>query len=93
MHNCTQLGIQLLPSFQDFCFFVSAFTVHSPPDKDNEQVDQGQQCGAPEPIPDLGQEWWVFEEDAPAMVIVVDKVFKVVHWSCPHVFIWPQGSA
>ena len=45
MHNCTQLGIQLLPSFQDFCFFVSAFTVHSPPDVDNEQINQGQQCG------------------------------------------------
>jgi hypothetical protein len=31
----------LAPSFQDFCF-ISAFTVHSPPDVDNEQINQGQ---------------------------------------------------
>jgi hypothetical protein len=68
----------LEPGFKDFCF-VSAFTVHLPPDKDKKKIDQDQQSSAPGPVPELGKEWWVFVEDAFAMRVVVDKVFIVAH--------------
>jgi hypothetical protein len=72
----------LAPSFQDFCF-ISAFTVHSPPDVDNEQINQGQQHSTAQPVPELGKKRWVFVEDPPPISVMVDKVFEVSHGYSP----------